>query len=203
MGLGCSGEILPSPPPSPPPSPTRPPSRLDFENCHFSSFITESELPECADQSVSSSDCRRLYVRQTKSVKKIKYKKRVGKRSKTTKNRHSIKIPYRNIPHSYPLKGAVGFPAARSYRDRPQEVIGFHLGTSGDHLGTIWEIDSMKLSVSLRIRIFRSARIDPSSLPKHRRTNFKKSCRRTKPNLKKQSKHIKNGQNGHSIINLL
>ena len=23
------------------------------------------------------------------------------------KNRHSIKIPHRNIPHSYPLKGAV------------------------------------------------------------------------------------------------
>ena len=26
----------------------------DFENGHFSSFVTESELPECADRSVSS-----------------------------------------------------------------------------------------------------------------------------------------------------
>ena len=42
-----------------------------------------------------------------KSYKKFKYPKRVGKRLKTAKNRHSIKIPYRNIPHSYPLKGAV------------------------------------------------------------------------------------------------
>ena len=38
------------------------------------------------------------------------------------------------------------------FGDRPQEVIGFGdlwgpSGTSGDHLGTIWEIDSMKLSV--------------------------------------------------------
>ena len=48
MGLGCSGKILPSspPPPSPPPpSPTR-----VWKN--FSSFITESDLPECADRSV-------------------------------------------------------------------------------------------------------------------------------------------------------
>ena len=35
----------------------------DLENGQFSSFITESALPECADRSVSSSDCRRLYVR--------------------------------------------------------------------------------------------------------------------------------------------
>ena len=84
-----------------------------------------------------------------------------------------------------------------------QEVIGFGdlwgpSGTSGDHLGplgtiwgplgTIWEIDSMKLSVSLRIRTFRSARIDPSSLPKHRRTNFKKSCRRKNSNIQTESK---------------
>ena len=26
----------------------------DLENDHFSSFVTESELPECADRSVSS-----------------------------------------------------------------------------------------------------------------------------------------------------
>ena len=38
------------------------------------------------------------------------------------------------------------------------------LGTSGDHLGTIWEIDSVKLSISLRNRAFRSAWIDPSRL---------------------------------------
>ena len=41
------------------------------------------------------------------SYKKIKYQKTIKKRSKTGKNRHSRKIPYRNIPHSYPLKGAV------------------------------------------------------------------------------------------------
>merc|ERR1711906_2551 len=55
---------------------------------------------------------------------------------------------------------------------------GDHLGpsgTSGDHLGTIWDMDSMKLSISLRNRTFRSARIDPSSLPKHRRTNLMKN----------------------------
>ena len=93
-------------------------------------------------------------------------------------------------PRSYRLTGrqeVIGFG------DRPQEVIGFGdlwgpSGTSGDHLGTIWEMDSMKLSVSLRIRTFRSARIDPSSLPKHRRTNFKKSCRRKKSNIQKESK---------------
>ena len=79
----------------------------DLENGHFSSFITESALPECGDRSVSSSGCRRLYLRQNKSYTKIKYQTRVGKTSKTVKNRHSIKIPYRNIPHSYPLKGAV------------------------------------------------------------------------------------------------
>ena len=44
MGLGCSGKILPSSPP-PPPSPTR-----VWKN--FSSFVTESDLPECADRSV-------------------------------------------------------------------------------------------------------------------------------------------------------
>ena len=61
-----------------------------------------------------------------------------------------------------------------------EEVIGFGdlwgpSGTSGDHLGTIWDMDSMKLSISLRNRTFRSARIDPSSLPKHRRTNLMKN----------------------------
>ena len=36
--------------------------------------------------------------------------KKLSNKSKTGKNRHSIKIPYRipvKIPHSYPLKGAV------------------------------------------------------------------------------------------------
>ena len=37
-------------------------------------------------------------------------------------------------------------------------------------------------------RTSRSARIDPSSLPKHRRMNFKKSCRRKKSNIKKEWK---------------
>ena len=80
-------------------------------------------------------------------------------------------------PRSYRLTSrqeVIGFG------DRPQEVIGFGdlwgpSGTSGDHLETIWEMDSMKLSISLRNRTFRSARIDPSSLPKHRRTNFMKN----------------------------
>ena len=65
------------------------------------------------------------------------------------------------------------------------------LETSGDHLGplgTIWEMASMTLSVSLRIRTFLSARIDPSRPPKHRRTNFKKSCRRKKSNIQKELK---------------
>ena len=57
-----------------------------------------------------------------------------------------------------------------------------------DHLGTIWEMDSMKLSVSLRNRTFLSAWIDPSSLPEHRRTNFKKSCSRKKSNIQKELK---------------
>ena len=34
----------------------------DLENGQFSSFVTESELPECADRSVSSSDCRRFIL---------------------------------------------------------------------------------------------------------------------------------------------
>ena len=108
-------------------------------------------------------------------------------------------------------------PAARSYRilgtGRKNLSVSGPLGTIwdlwgpsrtfGDHLWTIWEIDSMKLSVSLRIRTFRSARIDPSSLPKHRRTSFKKSCRRKKSHTQKEWKKIKNGQNGHSTINLI
>ena len=80
-------------------------------------------------------------------------------------------------PRSYRLTGrqeVIGFGG------RPHEVIGFGdlwgpSGTSGDHLGTIWDMDSMKLSISLRNRTFRSARIDPSSLPKHRRTNLMKN----------------------------
>ena len=55
----------------------------DLENRHFSSFITKSVLPECADQSVSSSDCRRLYVRQQIRLTQNLISKRV---EKTTKN---------------------------------------------------------------------------------------------------------------------
>ena len=40
-------------------------------------------------------------------VGKNQISKKSQKKSKIVKNRHSIKIPYRNIPHSYPLKGAV------------------------------------------------------------------------------------------------
>ena len=43
----------------------------------------------------------------------------------------------------------------------------------------------MKLSISLRNRTFRSARIDPSSLPKHRRTNFIIFPCREKSNIEK------------------
>merc|ERR1711903_372675 len=102
---------------------------------------------------------------------------------------------YAQDPYSRPpepsgrKKLSVLGPAARSYRFwGPLGTIWDLWGPSGDHLGTIWEIDSMKLSVSLRIRTFRSARIDPSSLPRHRRTNFKKSCRRKKSNIKKEWK---------------
>ena len=95
-------------------------------------------------------------------------------------------------------------PAARSYRFwGPLGTIWDPWGPSGDlwdHHGTIWEMDSMKLSVSLRIRTFRSARIDPTSLPKHRRTNFKKSCHKINSNMKKESKKTqKTAENRHSI----
>ena len=54
---------------------------------------------------------RKVVVGRKKSKKEwkqnIKYQKTFKKKSKTGKNRHSIKIPCRNIPHSYPLKGAV------------------------------------------------------------------------------------------------
>ena len=43
-------------------------AHLDLENCHFSSFVTESVLPECADRSVSPSGCRRLYLRHKKII---------------------------------------------------------------------------------------------------------------------------------------
>ena len=106
---------------------------------------------------------------------------------------------YTSALRSYRLTGrqeVIGFGG------RPHEVIGFGdlwgpSGTSGDHLGTIWDMDSMKLSISLRNRTFRSARIDPSSLPKHRRTNFKKSCRTTKSNIQKRvKKNSKTGKTG-------
>ena len=78
------------------------------------------------------------------------------------------------------LKEVIGRQEVIGFGGRPHEVIGFGdlwgpSGTSGDHLGTIWDMDSMKLSISLRNRTFRSARIDPSSLPKHRRTNLMKN----------------------------
>ena len=50
----------------------------DLENGHFSSFITESALPECADRSVSSSGCRRFILRH----KKIRYKTQISKKKK-------------------------------------------------------------------------------------------------------------------------
>ena len=50
-------------------------------------------------------------------------------------------------------------------------------------LGTIWQMDSMKLSVSLLLRRFRSARIDPSRLPSTAGAGIKKSCRRKNSNL--------------------
>ena len=82
------------------------------------------------------------------------------------------------------------------WRQRPARVIGFGdlwgpSGTSGDHLGTIWEMDSMKLSVSLLLRRLRSARIDPSRFPSTAGARIKKSYRRTK-NIKKESETIKN-----------
>ena len=80
----------------------------------------------------------------------------------------------------YEVNGFTGRQEVIGFWGRPHEVIGFGdlwgpSGTSGDHLGTIWDMDSMKLSISLRNRTFRSARIDPSSLPKHRRTNLMKN----------------------------
>ena len=98
-------------------------------------------------------------------------------------------------------------PISISYQfwDRPQEVIGFWdlwgpSGTSGDHLGTIWEMDSMKLLVSLRIRSFRSARIDPS----RRAIAEGYICVKTNPwkqikYAKRVEKRSKTTKNRHSI----
>ena len=79
----------------------------DFENGHFLRFITESELPECADRSVSSKRVPRKQCLRKVVVGKNKISKKSRTSIKNGKNGHSIKIPYRNIPHSYPLKGAV------------------------------------------------------------------------------------------------
>ena len=51
----------------------------DWGNGQLSLFITKSELPECADRSVSASDCRRLYVRQTNQYKNSNLKKELKK----------------------------------------------------------------------------------------------------------------------------
>ena len=107
-----------------------------------------------------------------------------------------------------PLEWAQG-PWGGATRGRPHEVIGFGdlwgpSGTSGDHLGTIWDMDSMKLSISLRNRTFRSARIDPSSLPKHRRTNLMKKYPYKKikypKRVKKDKKRGKQGWHNKSPI---
>ena len=72
-------------------------------------------------------------------------------------------------------------------------------GTSGDHLGTIWEMDSMKLSVSLRLRRFRSARTDPSRLPSTAGARIKKSCREKEKKQKEnktKNKRLKTAKMG-------
>ena len=48
-------------------------------------FITDPELPECMDRSVSSSDCRRLCLRQTKSIKTNQISKKNRKKLKKGK----------------------------------------------------------------------------------------------------------------------
>ena len=61
----------------------------------------------------------------------------------------NMELSVNRPPRSYRLTGrqeVIGFGG------RPHEVIGFGdlwgpSGTPGDHLGTIWEVDSMKLSV--------------------------------------------------------
>ena len=100
MGLGCSGEILLSPSPSPP-SPTwiweMGSSRVSLRNRSFRSARIDPSRRAIAEGY--------MYVIKN-HIKKPNIKKEL-KKSKTAENRHSIKIPYRNIPHSYPLKGAV------------------------------------------------------------------------------------------------
>ena len=104
MGLGCSGEIVPSSSSSPlsSSSPTRiwetGTSRVLLRNQSFRSARIDPSRRAVAEGYMYVAKIRR---------KNIKYKQRVGKRSKTVKNRYSIKIPYRNILHSYPLKRAV------------------------------------------------------------------------------------------------
>ena len=51
-----------------------------------------------------------------------------------------------------------------------------------------------QLSVLLRLRRFRDARIDPSRLPRTDGPNFMESCRRKVPNIKKQPR------NKHKLI---
>merc|ERR1711966_650927 len=59
----------------------------DFENGHFLKFITESELPECADRSVSSKRVpRKQFFRKSSRRKKIKSQKKSWKNDTNGKN---------------------------------------------------------------------------------------------------------------------
>ena len=104
MGLGCSGKILPSPSSSPSllsSSPTRiweGGSYRFYYDSGASGMRGSIRLVFRVPTDRITESCRRT---------NSNLKKRVGKGPKTTENRHSISIPYRNIRHSYPLKGAV------------------------------------------------------------------------------------------------
>ena len=71
-------------------------AHLDLENCHFSSFITESELPECADRSVSSKRVPRKQFLGKVVVGKNQISKTVKQKLKTAKIAIAAKIPYKN-----------------------------------------------------------------------------------------------------------
>ena len=69
----------------------------DFENGHFLRFITESELPECADRSVSSKRVPPTQFSRKVVVGKIQISKKSWKMTKNSQNGHSRKIPYKNL----------------------------------------------------------------------------------------------------------
>ena len=66
----------------------------DFENGHFLRFITESELPECADRPVSSKRVPPTQFSRKVVVGKNQISKKSWKMIKNGQNGHSIKIPY-------------------------------------------------------------------------------------------------------------